>query len=235
VFNKAATDLTSITEMREERIETEGIPARLYDPGGANALLLLGHGGGHGKDAERFVNLSRQYAKMTGLAVVCMDAVDHGERKSAAAIGDIPRGWHSNTVARMVHDWRTTVDAFSTIGPPIAYVGFSMGTIFGVPTVAAMLSIKAAVFAVGGIPTSGGIDDPQLGSVLLDAASTLKQPQVLMLNMTRDEIFPRDGAYALFDKIPGCKKRLMFWEGDHNDWPAEMISQSVSFINEHVA
>ena len=66
------------------------------------ALLLLGHGGGHSKDAERFVNLSRQYAEMTGLAVVCIDAVDHGERKRAAATADVPRGWHSNTVDRMV-------------------------------------------------------------------------------------------------------------------------------------
>lgn len=30
--------------MREERIETDGIPARLYDPGDARAVLLLGHG-----------------------------------------------------------------------------------------------------------------------------------------------------------------------------------------------
>lgn len=29
--------------MREERIETDGIPAKLYDPGDARGLLLLGH------------------------------------------------------------------------------------------------------------------------------------------------------------------------------------------------
>jgi dienelactone hydrolase len=221
--------------MREERIETHGIPARLYDPGDATALLLLGHGGGYGKDSERFVNLSRQYAETTGLAVVCMDAVDHGERRSmAAASPDVPPGWHSNTVDQMIHDWRTTVDVLSFFGAPIAYVGFSMGAIFGVPTVAAMPSIKAAVFVVGGIPTGNGIDDPQLGSVLLDAASTLNQPHVLMLNMTRDYIFPADGTHALFDMIPGRKKRLMFWEGDHDDWSAEMISQSVTFINDHI-
>jgi len=170
---------------------------------------------------------------MTGLAVVCIDTVDHGERKPAGVTPDVPRGWHSNNVDLMIQDWRKTVDVFSSIGPAIAYVGFSMGTIFGLPTVAAIPSIKAAVFAVGGIPAGGGIDDPPLRAVLLDAASTLKQPQVLMLNMTRDEIFPRDGAHALFDKIPGRKKRLMFWEGDHDDWPAEMISQSVTFLNDH--
>ena len=77
--------------MREERIERDGIPARLYDPGDARGVLLLGHGGAHSKDSERFVRLSRTYAEQTRLAVVCIDAVDHGERKleavSAAASG----------------------------------------------------------------------------------------------------------------------------------------------------
>ncbi|MHB8497959.1 MAG: hypothetical protein ACYDES_08215 [Acidimicrobiales bacterium] len=131
-----------------------------------------------------------------------------------------------------IHDWLITVEAFSSIGPPIAYVGFSMGVIFGLPTVAAIRSIRAAVFAVGGIPDGGGIDDPQLASVLLDAASKLDRTQVLMLNKSRDEVFPTDGAHALFDGIPGSKKRLMFWEGSHDDWPPEMISQSVSFIGD---
>lgn len=220
--------------MREERIETHGIPAKLYDRGDATAVLLLGHGGGYGKDAERFEKLSRHYAELTGLAVVCMDAVDHGERKPETATSDLPRGWHSSTVNRMVLDWQRTVDSCSSIGPAIAYVGFSMGSIFGVPTVAAMPSIKAAVFAVGGIPAGGGIDDVALGPVLLEAASRLDKPQVLMLNKARDVIFPSDGAHALFDRIPGRKKRLMFWEGDHDDWPTEMISQSVIFVNDHV-
>jgi len=56
-----------------------------------------------------------------------------------------------------------------------------------------------------------------------------------MLNMTQDEIFPKNGTHVLFDKIPGRKKRLMFWEGSHDDWPAEMISQSVTFLNNHIA
>jgi len=219
--------------MREDRTETDGIPATVYDPGRATALLLLAHGGSHGKDSERFVHLSRRYAEATGLAVVCIDAVDHGERKPPDANVNVPRGWHSNAVDRMIQDWRTTVDAFSAIGPPIAYVGFSMGVIFGVPTVAALPSIRAAVFAVGGIPAGGGIDDQRLATVLFDAASKLDKTQVLMLNKTRDEIFPTEGTHALFDRIPASKKRLMFWEGSHDDWPPEMISQAVNFISDH--
>jgi len=51
--------------------------------------------------------------------------------------------------------------------------------------------------------------------MLLGAASRLETPQVLMLNMSQDEVFSVEGTHALFDAIPGRKKRLMFWEGDH--------------------
>lgn len=205
----SSTRVGNLARMREERIETDGIPAKVYDPGRATALLLLGHGGSHGKDSERFVHLSRRYAEATGLAVVCIDAVDHGERKPPGVDANVPPRWHSNAVDRMIEDWRTTVESLSSIGPSIAYVGFSMGVIFGLPTVAAMPSVGAARFVVGGIPAGRGIDDPQLASTLLDAASKLDETQVLMLNKTRDEIFPTDGTYALVDRIPGQQ------EADH--------------------
>lgn len=85
--------------------------------------------------------------------------------RARAPFGDAA-GW-------MVADWQTTVDALSSIGAAVAYVGFSMGMNFGAPTVASMASIKAAVFGVGGIPTGSGIEDPPLRAMLLDVASRL--------------------------------------------------------------
>ena len=139
--------------MSEERIDVGDVPAKLYRPPGATGVLLLGHGGGHSKDSPRFVHLARQYADETGLAVVCIDAVSHGERQPASTGGPIPSGWHSQNIDRMVQDWQATTTALEAIGPAIAYVGFSMGAIFGFPTVAAMPTIRAAVFVVGGIPS----------------------------------------------------------------------------------
>ena len=147
----------------------------------------------------------------------------------------LPARWHSNATAQMVADWKTAADALSTIGPAVAYVGFSMGAIFGAPTVASMDSIRAAVFGVGGIPTGMGIDDPPLRAMLLDAASKLEHPQVLMVNMTGDEVFRTEDTHLFFEAVPGRRKRLMFWEGDHDDWPAEAIRLSVAFVNEHTA
>jgi pimeloyl-ACP methyl ester carboxylesterase len=220
----------------EQRIETNGIPARLYLPGRAEGLLLLGHGGGRSKDSERFVELSRLYAESTGLAVVCIDAVDHGERKSADVdvVNRLPAEWHSRAVRPMVDDWTTTANALSWIGPPLAYVGFSMGSIFGIPIVESQTSITAAVFVVGGVPSGGWIQDPPLRPLLLAAASKLSRPHVLMINKTQDELFPTEGVRDLFNAIPGPGKSLSFSEGTHDDWPPEDIDHTIAFINSHV-
>lgn len=233
--SKAPARTTLPSVLVEERIETNGIPGKLYHPTGARGLLLLGHGGGKNKDSDRFVELSRLYANSTGLAAVCIDAVDHGERKPLVAEPGLPPEWHSKAAGQMVSDWARTAGTLSWIGPPVAYVGFSMGVMFGMPTVAAQPSVKAAVFVVGGIPAGGGIQDPPLRPLLLHAASKLSHPQVLMVNNTRDEIFPVEGVHDLFDAIPGSDKRLMFWDGTHDDWPSEAIDQTVAFINSHIA
>ena len=221
--------------MQEERTDLGGIPAKLYVPPDATAVLLLGHGGGHSKDTPRFVQIARFYAAQTGLAVACIDAIDHGERRPENARTDIPRLWHSSSIERMVQDWSTAADALSAIGPARAYVGFSMGSIFGLPTVAAIPSIKAAVFVVGGIPDGAGIDDPPLGMALTEAASHLQHAEVLMVNMTNDVFFPISGVHSLFDATRATSKRLMFWEGEHDDWPSELLDQSGSFVNRQLS
>ena len=219
--------------MREERIEPAGIPAKLYDPGEARGLLLLGHGGGSSKDEERCVALGRQLAEGTGLRVVCIDAVGHGERGDGQDLQDVQRTMGSEkNAARMTADWRSVADE---LGDPVAYVGYSMGMLYGAPTVAAMPEIKAAVFGVGGIPSLATRE--QLPNVmhdrLLAVAARLTHPQILLLNMTKDETFPVAGVHEFFDAIPGRKKRLMFWEGDHIGLPSESTRYAIAFVNRY--
>ncbi len=218
--------------MKVERIEIEGIPARLYEPDGADGLLLLGHGGQGSKDDERFVALGKQYATETGLAVVCIDITGHGERLVASSPNPTPdtiMPWILAKTEQTVADWKATANALSSIGPPVAYAGFSMGMLLGAPTVIAIPEIKAAVFGVGGVPTA--MDG---GSAVLDYARGLGDRQVLMLNMTQDTIFPPHGALEFFDAIPGTRKRAMFWEGHHSGLPSESIRHSIEFLNRYV-
>jgi dienelactone hydrolase len=207
--------------VQETKTDIDGIPARIYDPGAATGVLLLGHGHTQSKDDELYITLGRQYASETGLAVACIDAVNHGER----ATGE--ETWAADVADRMVADWQRTADHLADVGPPVAYVGFSMGMIFGAPTVAAMPTIKAAVFGVGGIPT--GMEPDRL----LGIAARLAHPQVLMLNMTKDDRFSTEGTHAFFDAIPGRKKRLMFWEGAHSALPSEAVRHSIAFVKRY--
>ncbi|HXH57599.1 hypothetical protein, partial [Iamia sp.] len=48
------------------------------------------------------------------------------------------------------------------------------------------------------------------------------------------EVFSTEGTQAVFDAIPGRRKRLVFCEGDHDDWPTELIRASVTFINQQL-
>lgn len=130
----------------------------------------------------------------------------------------------------MVHDWQTTAQDLARIGPPVAYVGFSMGALFGFPTVAALPSIRAAVFVVSGYPNAASVDDEPLHGLLTESASQLQHASVLMANTTNDYIFPIAGVHGLFDAIQSDGKQLSFWEGGHNDWPDELIAASESFI-----
>jgi len=220
----------TVRHVQEERLVIGDVPTRLYTPNDARGLLLLGHGGGHSKDGERFVQLSRRYAEQTGLSVVCIDAVDHGERRPPAPAGGLPRGWHSRTTPRMVADWNSVVDHLSSVGPAVAYVGFSMGALFGFPTVASMPTIAAAVFVVGGIPSGEWSDDPDLGPALTGAASRLSRTDVLMLNKDDDEMFPTQGVRLLFDSVVAKSKKLMSWPGSHDDWSADLIDTSAAFL-----
>lgn len=215
--------------MREERIEIAGIPTRLYEPPGADGLLLLGHGGGASKDVPRFVQLARDYATATGLAAVCIDAVDHGERRPPNVTADLPERWHSSTAPRMVRDWETVVDGLAHIGPPLAYVGFSMGALFGVCTAAAIQTLRAVVLVVGGIPT-GWVNDPPLRDLLREAARRIVEPDVLMINKSDDELFAVPEVHALFDAIGSPRRQLQFSPGPHDDWPPEAISTSADLI-----
>ena len=223
----------TLTHVEEQHLVVGEVPTCLYRPEGSSGLLLLGHGGGHNKDGDRFVRLSRAYVEQTGLAVVCIDAVDHGERKPVASADGLPRGWHSRAIPQMVADWTSVVDHLASVGPPVAYIGFSMGALFGLPTVVSMPTITGAVFVVGGIPDGGWSDNPDLEPNLVGAASKLGSTHVLMLNKDDDELFPAQGVRRLFDSVVARSKELTFWPGSHDDWPPELIAQSTTFLNEH--
>jgi dienelactone hydrolase len=227
--------------MREYRIEPGGVPARVYEPDGAAGVLLLGHRGTHSKDHPDVVAIARTYAAATGLAVACMDASAHGERRprtgdpdadDRAVLEAIVRG-HDRAGA----DWQVVADALSSVGPPVALVGFSMGAMQGLITATSMPTLRALVLGVAGVPgfALAGRREPGSTTPHLAAAGRLHDVAVLMLNMTLDESLPPEGVLELFAAVAAPDKRLMFWEGDHDHMPPDLIEHSVEFVRRHTS
>ncbi|MGE0878672.1 MAG: alpha/beta hydrolase [Acidimicrobiia bacterium] len=215
--------------MREYRVVVDGVPALVYE-GAESGLLLYGHGGTYGKDSERVVRLCRFFAQRTGLNVVCIDAVDHGEREPEGVSPGVPPRWHSATTPRMVADWQAVTSELSPLGPPLAYIGFSMGAMFGPSVVASLPTIERAVFVVGGIPSGPWLDDPPLAPLMVKATQQLGRADMLMLNTTSDKEISAADTAALFDAIAAKSKQQLFFEGEHDDWSDELLEAAALFM-----
>lgn len=240
----------------------EPVPGRLTVPDGVPApdtLLLLGHGGGGGKDDARFSALANRFTAELGAATLVLDGPAHGER--LPKIDDPVERFRAGRLAlvdpempgRFAAEYRAGVDQLRAEGigtGPLLYAGFSMGTLLGVPAVAHLGEVAAAVFGVGGVPAVGGVgqlvravaseaagamvdelDDAALrGRIVLDAAARVPaSTQVLMINTTRDVVFPIDHAFQLFDAFT-CPKRIAFWGGGHTDLGTEAIGLAIDFL-----
>jgi dienelactone hydrolase len=221
----------------ERAINVGGVPARVYQPRETGGLLLLGHRGTKSKDDSRCIELARRYASGTGLTVVCIDAPAHGERSPNT--GD-PKEDFEVLVAMAtgpqdvtVPDWQSVCEELRTIGEPLAYVGFSMGSMMGLPVVASLPTVKAAVFWAAGLPPASPAGAQP--NSFVDAAARLGHSEVLMVNTTEDAIFPSDKALDLFRAITARQKRLLFWPGDHDTEPDEAIGMSIAFVNRYTS
>jgi pimeloyl-ACP methyl ester carboxylesterase len=223
--------------MSDYRLEVRGIPARVYESSGANGLLLLGHSGTLSKDEPKFVELGRRYSAEVGLAVVCIDAPAHGERaprvadsteRLAAVHAEV-----AGPVQSTVGDWQAVVTALSSIGPPLAYVGFSMGAMKGLSVIEMIPTIRTAVLGGAGLLACEGAAHRPAGSSVphLEVAARLRPDlNLLMLNVTRDDMFRPQDVVELFSAFQTTDKRIMFWEAGHGDLLEEMVQVSTYFL-----
>ncbi len=212
-------------------------PALLFVPPGADGglpLILFGHGAHLSKDDPIMQMIAKGFGRGVGAAVALMDAPGHGERRAAGTSdaefeADVARRM-SDPVnhAQLTADWRAVESAARATEPrisgPTGYAGFSMGAMFGFSIVGDLPSVTAAVFALGGLMNHTERDD-----MIRTGASRLGGREVLMLNMTRDEHFPIEGAVELLEVIPG-PKRMCVWTGTHADLPPEAVQLGVDFF-----
>jgi predicted esterase len=210
-------------------------PTLLFVPPGDDPvpLILLGHGAHLSKDDPVMQILAKTLCRGVDAAVALMDCPGHGERRSPEVTDpefetDIARRM-SDPVdhAEVTADWIAVEAAArasdARVTGPTGYAGFSMGAMFGLAIVGSLPSVTSAVFALGGLRINARND------LIRDGAARLGDREVLMLNMTRDEHFPIEGAIEVLEAIPG-PKRMGVWTGTHVDIPPEAIGQAVEFF-----
>lgn len=218
------------------------IPGILWSPAdtsGPAPLVLMGHGGQGEKRNPNGLALARRFVRRHGIAVAAIDAIDHGERGPITAVED-PAGhpdyialWkRPDTFDRMVADWQATLDALIGLpdidGGRVGYWGLSMGTMLGLPFVAAEPRIKAAVLGLCGFTGPSAIRG-RFGERHRADAPRITCPTLFVVQWD-DERFGRDGAFELFDLLGTKDKRLHAYPGLHAEVPPEGTDATREFL-----
>jgi dienelactone hydrolase len=229
-------------EVREQafRVECEGrvIPGILWKPAEAiqiDRIVLLGHGGSLNKRADYILATARHLVRQEGIAAISIDGPGHGERKKrepadvAQAREDFAQAWaEPNASENIVADWKAALNAVQAeLGEgPVGYFGLSMGTMMGIPLIAAEPRIGAAVLGLMG--TWG----PNRDRLIKDAPKV--SCPVRFLAQWDDEVVPRETVLDLFDRLGSHKKSLRAHPGRHVQVPADEMRSVIDFLASHL-
>jgi dienelactone hydrolase len=215
-----------------------GVLWTLAEDDSARPVVMLGHGASGSKREDYIVALARGLVRHRGLSAFAIDGPVHGDRRAdrggveGLPFADFAQRWSSDPglIDDMVADWHTSLDAVQglpEITPgPCGYWGLSMGTIFGLPVVAAEPRVAVAVLGLMGIA------GPTKDRFAADAPAV--RCPLLFLVQWHDELFPRELAFALFEGLGSTDKRMHVSPGMHAEVPAEEFEASGRLLASHL-
>jgi len=223
------------------KVDGRRVPGVLWTPPdaeGPRPLVLIGHGATAHKRYEYVLALARELVRHHQFAAVAIDGAGHGDRRANAGdddmtiFSDFLGEWsRDGSTDEAVADWRATLDAVRRqpeVGDgPVGYWGLSMGTIYGVPLVAADRRIQVAVFGLMGLV------GPTRERMAVDARAVTCP--LLFIQQWDDSLIPRDSSFELFDALGAHDKRLHATPGEHSAVPAEEFVFSARFLARHLA
>ena len=108
---------------------------------------------------------------------------------------------------------------------PVGYFGLSMGTMMGVPVIAAEARVRVAVLGLMGL---WGLN----GARLAEDAPRVACP-VRFLAQWDDEVVPRPPVLELFDRLGSPDKSLRAHPGKHAAVPPEEMREVSAFLAQH--
>jgi dienelactone hydrolase len=227
--------------VREQRfdVECEGrtVPGLLWttEAGGPAPLALLGHGGSLHKRADYILSTARRLVRHHGIAALAIDGPGHGDRREDRGSdpeqvrAEFEKSWQGERASdQIVADWKAALDAVQAeLGSgSVGYFGLSMGTMMGLPLVAAEPRIRAAVLGLMG--TWG----PNAERLRKDAPQVACPVRFLV--QWHDEVVPRDTALELFDGLGSKEKSLRAHPGKHVQVPADEMRGVADFLASHI-
>ncbi|MCH2537269.1 MAG: alpha/beta fold hydrolase [Dehalococcoidia bacterium] len=209
-------------------------------------LVLFGHGGSGHKRNDRSLMLGRRLAGVSRYAVVAIDGPTHGDRAHPQSVSEgvdpmevLADIGVDTALDGMVEDWCATLDHVTEcdfINPDqVAYVGFSMGTRFGLPFVAAAGGrLRCAVLGKNALePSDKSRMANSPGHRFKMDAPKITIP-VLFHMQWDDELFSRESQCGLFDLIGSEDKRLIAYPGPHGRSTPEAVDSWCRFLEGHL-
>jgi dienelactone hydrolase len=219
------------------------VPGLLWTPAegeGPRPLVLLGHGGSGSKRQDYVVAMARRLVRDHGIGAAAIDGPVHGDRRagplapSALVLAEFAQLWANDGDAMtdgIVADWIATLDALQALPDvghgPVGWWGLSMGTITGLPVVAADGRFRAAVLGLM------GLTGPTKGRIARDAPRV--RCPVLFFVQWDDVMFPHDLAIRLWEALGSHEKRLIANPGGHGELPPDALETSVQFLASRLA
>jgi pimeloyl-ACP methyl ester carboxylesterase len=232
-----------VSERRfEVSVDGRAVPGILWLPADEEPrprpIVLIGHGATLHKRVEHIVALAHLLVRRHKFAAVAIDAPGHGDRRADTRVDEIRLfsdflvEWsRTGSTDDVIEEWREVLDGLRKLEEvgdgPIGYWGLSMGTIYGIPLVAAEPRIQVAVFGLMGLlgPTRDRMESD---------SKALACP-ILFIQQWHDQMVPRDDTFSLFDALGSIDKRLHAHPGEHAAVPAEELLFSVEFLARHLA
>ena len=213
------------------QVDSHEVPGVYWEPeGGADRLVLLGHGGTTHKKVDYLLAVMGMLAEK-GIAACAIDGPGHGDRvdRWEHQPERFAEMWQAGGGTQTVlSDWRAALDFVESEYTPRAtgWWGLSMGTMMGLPVTATESRIKVATLGLMG--TWGPNADD-----LVRLAPEVSCP-VRFLVQWDDEIVPRDGCIELFGALGTSKKTMHVNPGLHAAVPQFEIQGSVEYLDKHL-
>ena len=202
----------------------EHVPGLLYLPAEHDdpmPLVLIQHPGMGSKEDYFVAEVARQWATR-GWICAGLDAPLHGERATADPMSLFRNPERYPEIrSQFAAEVSTMLDLLSARFPVdmsrLGFVGYSMGSMLGIPAVARDGRFKAAAFClVGEGGLVGNVEGPEADVPLLKNVATR------VVGKLQDQLIPRERTEALYNALPGVKD-IRWLPGGHFEIGPDVI------------